>query len=285
MTLTLNRPKQREFAPSELLETLRRLEKQAEGGCSQHPVDPRRLALRDITKAPQAFNIRSDKDQHHLVQLVRSLSSVTDLSPVLVMRCGDQIVLVDGHYRLEAYGFAKRPDIPVEFFRGTVREAYVEVVTRNAAPTLQMDNRGRMDCAWNMVNACFSRAQIVRASGASRAQVAVMWKAQKALGDEAGQITEWRRAMREAAGKPMAPLLPEEADAMIEAQAQDYADRLRKACGTKLWTNPEIGARAIALCSGRKLPDLVLHLKNHLTEAGHEWISANEADEDGASFY
>ena len=285
MTLTLNKSHSLQFAASQLLETLERLEAQVVVASDPQPVAPKRLALRAITRVPEAFNVRGDKNQHHLGQLVRSLATLPDLAPVLVKQCGDQIVLVDGHYRLEAYGFANLPDLPVEFFQGTVRDAYLTAVTRNAATTLPMDTSGRMDCAWNMVNARYTRSQITHASGVSRAQVAVMWTVRKALGDEAGQITAWRKALRASKGVTMPPLTEDEAATFVQAQAEDHAGRIQKACGNKLSTNPEVGALAVALYLGRKLPDFFLQLRDLLSAEELAWVHASDGEEDFNAFY
>lgn len=174
---------------------------------------------------------------------------------------------------------AKRPDIPVEVFLGSVREAVLEAAQRNTVATLQMDNRQRQDCAWRLVNSDFTLKQIERASGVSRAQLGVMRKVRKSLGDDAAHFTDWWRAKRSADGRVSQHLTDDEADAMMQALAAILTDRIGKAVGNKLATNPEIGAMAIATLVGRKLPDLVLFLKRHLSDDGLRYIDDEECDE------
>ncbi len=224
-----------------------------------------------------AFNVRgSDLDEYHLAGLVRSLKVIADLPPVLVLQCGQRLVLIDGHHRLAAYIEAGRPDVPIEVFAGTPREAVLEATQRGAAATLQMDSRQRQDCSWRLVNSDFTLTQIMQASGVSRAQITLQRKVRKALGEDAAEFSEWWRARRAAEGKVSEPPTDDEVEAMKEAQALVYADRIRKVVGNKLATNPEIGAMAISKLIGRRLPDLMLFLKWHLDEAGKAYIELEE---------
>jgi hypothetical protein len=108
-----------------------------------------------------------------------------------------------------------------------------------------------------------------------------MRKVRKALGDEATDYAGWWRAKRAAEGREMQQLTDDEHEAMLAAMASSLAERIGKATGNKLATNPEIGARALAVLVGRKLPDLVLFLKHHLSADGLRYI----ADEEQADFY
>lgn len=231
-----------------------------------------------IALEAEAFNVRGrDLDEYSLASLIRSLKVITDLPPVLVLQCGQRLVLIDGHHRLAAYTEAGRPDIPIELFGGTPREAVLEAAQRGSAATLQMDSRQRQDCSWRLVNSDYTLTQIVQASGVSRAQVTLQRKVRRALGDDAAVYSEWWRAKRAAEGRVCEPPTDDEVEAMKEAQALVYADRIRKVVGNKLATNPEIGALAISKLIGRKLPDFMLFLKWHLDEAGKAYIEQEES--------
>lgn len=238
---------------------------------------PQLIPVSAIELELDAFNVRGQAlDEHHLGQLSRALAVVSDLAPILVVACGDRYILVDGHHRLAAYSLAKRASIPVQVFTGSIRAAVLEATLRNTAATLQMDNRQRQDCGWRLVNADFTIKEIIAAAGVSRAQVSVMRKARKALGEDAAEYVDWWRAKRAAEGREMEPLTDDEHDAMLAALAASLAERIGKATGNKLATNPEVGARALAVLVGRKLPDLVLFLKRYLTEDGLRYIEEEE---------
>lgn len=233
---------------------------------------PTRLPLTSIGLLPEAFNVRGQHlSEQHLGQLVRSLSSVPDLTPVLVLPTYATYYLVDGHHRLEAYHLAKRFDVPVEVYGGSARQAVLEATSRNTRAALQMDNAQRQDCAWRLVNAGFMHDDVAAASGISRPQVTIMRRVKRHLGDAAVEVTSWRNAMRQAKGAAV-ELTPDELETMLAAQAQDYADRMSKMYGTKLVRNTEVAALALALHFGRNLDSLVGSLMHHLSEEQAERI-------------
>lgn len=239
---------------------------QAQAPATTAAAHPARVPLASIGLFPQAFNVRGQElSEQHLGQLVRSLASVPDLTPVLVLPTAAAFYLVDGHHRLEAYRLAGRPDVPVEVYHGSVREAVLEATSRNTRAALQMDNAQRQDCAWRLVNAGFMHDDVSAASGVSRPQVTIMRRVKRALGDDALEVTSWRKAMRQAKGT-LRDLTPDEMETMLAAQAQDYADRLHKTFNTKMARNPEVAANALAIHFGRNLGSLVAYLMGHLSE-------------------
>jgi hypothetical protein len=76
-----------------------------------------------------------------------------------------------------------------------------------------------------------------------------MRRVMKALGDAAYDAPSWWRAQREAKGIASADITDDDRERWLEEQAQDYADRLSKAFGSKLPGNPEVAARALAIQS------------------------------------
>ena len=56
----------------------------------------------------------------------------------------------------------------------------------------------------------------------------------------------------------------------LEAQAGDYARRLRDEFSGKLIANPELAARALSLYFGRKLPMIFRELRQHIAEVDAE---------------
>jgi hypothetical protein len=228
---------------------------------------------------PEAFNVRGERlDEYHLHQLGRALVSKGDLAPILVLAVGDRLIVVDGHHRLEAYRRAKRAEVPIEGFVGSPREAMLEAVERNTAAILPMDNRQRQNLAWRLTNAAFTLKQVSRGTGISRAQVSIMRKVMKSLGDDAGGHATWNDARRAADGRQPFDLSDDEREAALQAHMQTLADRMQKTFGNRLVRNPEIAAGALAIYCGRMLREVVRFLHDHLPDNG-ESLFEDEASE------
>ena len=240
---------------------------------------PERLRLDEITLLPVAFNVRCEESlaEHHLTTLSKLLKSTQDLDQVTVMVIGSRFILIDGHHRHEAYRRSPdRRDIPVRYFEGTPEEAVLEAARANTRAVLPMDNGQRQDLAWRLtLSGLYSKRQIAEASGVSHAQVAIMRKVVKTLGEQAHDFDKWWQARRAADGKCDEDMTEEDREMWIEEQAQAYADRLAREFSTKLARNPEIAARALEHYFGRKLPDL---LKELLDRTG-EVLDDDEEDE------
>ncbi|WP_067340729.1 ParB N-terminal domain-containing protein [Stappia indica] len=231
---------------------------------------PERLKLGEITLLPVMFNVRCEESlaEHHLTTLSKLLKSTEDLAPVTVRVVGSRFILIDGHHRHEAYRRSPdRRDIPVRYFEGSPEEAVLAAARANTRAVLPMDNRQRQDLAWRLtLYRRYSKRQIAEASGVSHAQVAIMRKVMKALGEQAHEFTRWWQARRAADGKCDEDMTEEDREMWIEEQAQAYADRLAKEFSTKLARNPEIAARALEHYFGRKLPDLLRELLDRTGE-------------------
>ena len=241
---------------------------------------PERLKIDEITLLPVAFNVRCEESlaEHHLTTLSKLLKSTEDLDPVTVMVVGSCFILIDGHHRHEAYRRSPdRRDIPVRYFEGTPEDAVLEAARANTRAVLPMDNGQRQDLAWRLtLCGLYSKREIAEASGVSHAQVAIMRKVMKTLGEQAHDFGRWWQARRAADGKRNEDMSEEDLEVWIEEQAQAYADRLAKAFSTKFARNPEIAARALEHYFGRKLPDLLKELNARNDNVADE----DEDDED-----
>jgi len=229
---------------------------------------PDRLALSAIKALPELFQPRGGKgiDERHISELVRAIITHGDLEPVLVIWIGAEAYLIDGHHRVAAHRLAKvTATVPVRHFNGTVKEAVLEAGRANSQAKLPMDTQSRMNFAWRLV--CmggYSKKETVAASGVADRQVAVMRAAKKKLGDEVLKYPGWRLAQRAANGNDLTSMDGDEMEAWLDAQAQTYADRLSKAFGNKLSTNPELAARALDIHFGRKLKEVVRALDGYV---------------------
>lgn len=220
--------------------------------------------------------------EHHVTGMIKTVKAGGNLPALLVYWTGARAVLLDGHHRREAYRRAKAADaVPVEWFKGDLDAAIVEAGARNCRDKLPMSATERMDFAWKLVRlGAHSKAEIVEATAAADGQVATMRRVLRALqadGPEAAEdFPRWRKAREAVKGKGDWTMLTEsERDARKEAQAREWTRRMGRAVGTKFANNPEIAAMALADLLGRKLPDVLRFLKDHVGEADLEEEDGN----------
>lgn len=234
--------------------------------------EPRRLSIRKIQTLPDLLQPRDvEVYEHHVGDLERQLKAHKDLDPILVLYCGDDSVVVDGHHRLEAYKRQERKSIPVRYYKGTAEEATREAGKRNSKAVLPMTSKERMNYAWRLVlRGKASIAETASAAGISPRQVTLMRKRFKELGDSAHEFREWWQAQKELDARQA--LTDEERSEWLEAQAQDRANRLSKEFGGKLSSNLAIAARSLEIHFGRKFFDLVEELVHQLPEPLREQL-------------
>lgn len=260
------------FAVTEAALAMRELRKlPPQSGAGKPDVHPlASITIHDTVFQPRAM---SERHVHGLAKIIKNQGKV---DPVVVWPAGDQIILLDGHHRIEAYKKAEKTEaIPVEYFEGTADEALAKSGECNTPLRLPMTTEERQNFAWRMETlGDYSLAEIVLKSGASKAQVARMRAVKRKLGDLAQCFGTWRAA-RKHAGEP-----EEErgSDEWKVRQAEAYAEKLVKAFGNKLSTNPELAAMAFDIYFGRKLSDLHHQIGEIMSEAEHEQ-SAEESED------
>lgn len=236
---------------------------------------PDRLALKDIHERPEVFQPRDRVSEQHIQELVRAIKSRGVVDAITVMQIGPKAFVIDGHHRRAAYEEAGKLDgIPVVYFEGTIRAAVLEAGEANSKAKLPMDNTTRQNFGWRLVREGYSKREVMRAAAISQGQVSNMKRVRKALGPSAASHEHWFLAMRAARRLEGFVETEEDRDGWMEAQALQYADRMSKAFGTKLSNNAEVAAMALSIHFGRRLEDLVAHLRHHVSE------EAWDADED-----
>ena len=257
MSNTPNIPTEPPSADDELSEAIAKLTEEAAKGTREDRPD--RLPIADIIECPEAFNVRGeDPAEHHLTELKRALERMTALDPVLILPCGDSFVLIDGHHRLEAYRRdEKRTDIPVRYFEGSIEDAVLEAARINAKAVLPLNNQQRQNLAWRLVlTKRYSKAQLVEAAAVSYGQISNMRKVMKALNDDANTFDSWWKAQQAAAGKLREQDEDFDQDAWLREQVAIYVDRMSKAHGTKLSSNPSLLALVLVDYCGRNAKSL-----------------------------
>ncbi len=252
-----------DFEPAALMARLE-AEMQEAGPCGPLPSV---LPLAAIETLPALFQVREISDQH-AEDIARALRDGAEVPPLLVLRVGHRVIVIDGHHRLEAHCLAGRVEaVPVVGFEGTLREAVLAACAANSVTKLPMTETERQDAAWRYV--CMgvgSKAQIAKASGSSARSVARMRDVARRLGAEAFETRSWWHAMRLDREAERADQTEEDRLEWIEATAQRYADTMARTFGRKLTGNAEIAARAMAIHFGRRLESVVQHLGDWLPE-------------------
>ncbi|WP_425406809.1 ParB/RepB/Spo0J family partition protein [Hwanghaeella sp.] len=255
------------FGPSD---TLRALAALAGEGQSPDPL-PNRLPITAIEQRPDLFQPRG-MDERHLNELQRAIRTHGHLDPLLVIQVGRTPVLLDGHHRVEAYRIAGVTDgVPVAYFTGSLEQAVLEAGRANSKAKLPMTSNERTDYGWRLVLlGQYTKKQIREAAGISDGTVATMRRVKAALGDEAYDWERWFQALSVYQGKQQNILTDDEMKDKLQAQANDYADRLTNEFGTKLSNNVTLAAMALEIHFGRRMPELALELRHHLPDFDDE---------------
>lgn len=243
-------------------------------GERQPEARPEALPLSAIRQFPKVFQPRhSTLDERHVQDLVRAVKQRGKLDPVLVMQVGSEVVLIDGHHRLAAYRLAKVVDaVPVSYFGGAINDAVLEAGRANSKAKLPMSTQERMNYAWRLeLIGGYSKKQISEAAAVSDGQVATMRRTKRTLGEDVVDCPTWWHALAAAKGRDFTPMSDEEEEQWMETLANEYADRLSKAFGTKLSNNPEIAAKTFEIYFGRRIGELARELQEHAENDDEEY--------------
>lgn len=269
-------------ARSDLAEALERLEQTYKITPVPEQLPPI-LPIEAITTVPEVFYTRGQEVSEDLIgQVGRAIQDGHIVNPVLVLRCGDQSLLIDGHHRFEAYKRTSNAQgVPVEYFTGSPRQAVLEAVRRNSLPSIQMTGPQRQNVAWRLVlSHAYSKREIAAASGVSYGQVGIMRSAAKALGEDALEMSSWWLAQRKWKGKEQQDFTDLEREAWIKGQGQRAADGYRDQFGMWLANHPEFAAIGLVVYFGRRSPELLRELKHLVAEAGY----CDDEEEEAAEF-
>lgn len=259
------------------LEALRRVSLRA----SLIEPDRTTLAQHAITELIQVFQIRdANVDERHVSDLMKVLSIKGTINPVQVWRCGDAIILIDGHHRLEAYRrWNRMAEVPVTFFKGSVDDAIRFAEEVNGNHNLQVTYEERANYAWKLVVHAeelgkLSKAQLIARTTISKGTIDTMRKVARELGSKSREVPRWSQAHRE--WKHGQGHEDREYDSSWqEAEAMKIVDRLGDEFGKTLAKRPEITAKAFSHLLGRMTPEIAVMM---LEEKG---LQVTLRDQDG----
>lgn len=230
--------------------------------------EPSKLPQGELTEITQVFQIRdAEVDERHVSDLVKVLVNRGTIEPIKVWRCGQAVIVIDGHHRLEAYRRwnrkkSQKDHVPVSFFEGTVEEAIRFAEKANSDHKLTLTSRERFNYAWRLVSHSdelgkLSKADLVERTNVSKGTIDNMRKAAKELGHKARSFIRWYDAQRE---WQHGDEERDYDDNWVEVEAMKLVDRLGKTCGNTLAKRPEITARAFGHILGRRTPEVALKM-------------------------
>ena len=220
------------------------------------------ISLRSITTRTEVFQFRHfDVDPHHVETLSAVLSHGNPLDRLSLWRDPEskELVVIDGHHRLEAYRQARwREPIPVSIYTCDIDHARLIALRENGKTRLPLTNEERMDAAWMLVSlnsSEYSKRVIVRTTGVGDGTVANMRRTRKALlkkDAEAGLPDHWWQAMARLKEREQREYTEEEYDAMIVARTAQLDEKIGRPLGDMAARQIQAAAAVVAKRLGRK---------------------------------
>lgn len=230
------------------------------------PRRPSELALSKISIEPSVFQIRADGlDEERVEEISADIMDKQLAERVLVWWSGCRWVLVDGHHRIAAYSrhagkLGKDVKVPVETLADTsLSEAIGAAARLNAREKVTITREERNGTAWVLV--CRGQGSIAEQagwSGVSQSQISIMRSALERLTAERIPPKRlismgWDWSRERAKGNTSGEFTPE----MLEAMAQQWAQKIGKATAGKAQGSPDVLARALEIMS-KTLPSALL---------------------------
>lgn len=228
--------------------------------------EPSRLPWNAIVEVHSVFQVRGETtDERHATALFDVLKREGDLKPLTVWRCGQGVILIDGHHRLHAYrrlqGRTRIAEgVPVVWFKGSLDDAVKAAAEANTEVKLPLNTQQRMNFGWRLVIMDrYSKKETAKMAGVSDRTVANMRGVRKTL-EESGIDRDdlpvsWWQASRDARhmDKSKDRL---DYDEFKHEQAQKWADAMAKTFSTQLARSPEIAALALDIYFGGKAAEV-----------------------------
>jgi len=272
----------------------KQLEEELAAG-KEPPFDnPQALAIKHINIAqsvlqPRSLNDISASEEHIrvLVKAIEQNKSSHTLDPIIVWWSGSNYRVIDGHHRLEAYrqvnksGGIKLPPIPVQLFKGTLRDALLEATKLNSKDKLPMTSDDKFDRAWKLV--CLENYTINETANVCGVGSATISRMRTILSEYQAKFPQtwreevfrltWKQAMAEGNEE-------KEFDQEWEIKlAKEWAQRLHNTFGRKLSSQPSVAALALQYYSQDLVPSLIGEWRKEIKEIYEEEESA-AADSD-----
>ncbi|WP_341864308.1 ParB N-terminal domain-containing protein [Gymnodinialimonas sp. 57CJ19] len=200
-------------------------------------------------------------DQHHVDALVKALKTAGELDPMTLWRDPhtNELVIVDGHHRFEAYRQAgHRRQVRARVHECSVEQAQLLALKENGKTRLPLTHAERSDAAWALV--CLgpevhSRSAVSKATGVADGTVATMRRTRIALlerdpeDDLPRRWWEARAALKDIGRREYTD---EERDEMIEAKAAQLDEQIGAKLGFMVSNQIEAACGVVAGRLGRQ---------------------------------
>jgi hypothetical protein len=112
----------------------------------------------------------------------------------------------------------------------------------------------RLNAAWRLIRlGTFSKSRITKVTTVGDGQIARMRRVLKAHRDDVIGVEQWSRASKIATGRGTVRT-EDEHEAWLEGLVETYQEKVRRAVGNKLASNPDMMARVLARYCGNNLP-------------------------------
>jgi ParB-like nuclease domain len=215
-----------------------------------------RVPVSELVIAEKVFQWRSEysdlhAEERHMRELMRTLELGHKLEPIVVVKLGEKLYVVDGHHRLAAYAALGKKTVPVTDFKGNLQAAFLKSLATNIRDKLPITRKDKWEAAFRLVKHKMRRGLALTWEDiADRAVVSerLVYKMQAIL-RENPKAQEWSW------GETLQKLKNVECDyrpgsgEYRDEHARKMADQIMSKVGMNLTANPDITAKALAMIS------------------------------------
>lgn len=193
---------------------------------------------------------------NHVEKLIDVLRRGEELDPMRVWKepKTGNLIVADGHHRLEAYRQSRsdKSTVTVEIYECGLTTALVIPIAENAKDRLSLSYNEKANRAWKLtVETKMSKARVAAACAISERTVGYQRKVKRQLSEDTELMPDtWKRAMRQAEGRDGSEYSDEQRQEAMEAEIKK-ADEQIGATLTELFQRwPEAAMALVIRCAG-----------------------------------
>ncbi len=214
------------------------------------------VSVKKLVVAEKVFQWRGEHsdlhaEERHMRELMRTLELGRNLQPIVVIRLGKKLYVVDGHHRLAAYAALGKTEVPAAYFKGNLEAAFLKSLDINIRDKLPISRMDKFEAAFRLVK------------HKTRYHHSMTWEeiAQRAVVSERlvykmqAILREHRKAREWSWGKTLEKIVNAErvykpgSDEFRDEHARKMAEQIMSKVGMNLTANPDITAKALAMIS------------------------------------
>ncbi len=220
------------------------------------PDGRQRVPIKELIVAEKVFQWRGEHsdlhaEERHMRELIRTLELGRDLAPIVIMKLGKKLFVVDGHHRLAAYAAQGKTTVPVQHFNGSLEEAYFKSLDLNIRDKLPIVRKDKWEAAYRLVKHKMRyEHSLTWEEIAQRAVVSerLVYKMQATL-RENPKAFEWSWGETLGKAREEGTDYQPGSDDFRDEHARKLADQIMSKVHINLIANPDITARALAMIS------------------------------------